>query len=81
MGTGSQAQKVSIECVETASVYVHTDVTAVLPWVVHALFAGGLDVISDQFQTIHEVFTTLGFGRMVLDAEPHTHHGDTEDTE
>jgi len=27
-------------------------------------------VDSAQFQTIHEVFTTLGFGRMVLDAEP-----------
>jgi hypothetical protein len=33
-------------------------------------FPGGLAVDSDQFQTIHEVFTTLGFGRMVLDAEP-----------
>jgi len=33
-------------------------------------FADGLDVTSDQFQTIHEVFTTLGFGRMVIDAEP-----------
>ena len=33
-------------------------------------FSEGLDVASDQFQTIHEVFTTLGFGRMVIDAEP-----------
>ncbi|GAB4547126.1 MAG: DUF499 domain-containing protein [Anaerolineae bacterium] len=33
-------------------------------------FAGGLEVTSDQFQTILEVFTTLGFGHMVLDAEP-----------
>lgn len=33
-------------------------------------FPDGLSVDSDQFQTIHEVFTTLGFGRMVLDAEP-----------
>jgi hypothetical protein len=33
-------------------------------------FAGGLDVTTEQFQTIHEVFTTLSFGRMVLDAEP-----------
>jgi len=33
-------------------------------------FPEGLAIGSDQFQTIHEVFTTLGFGRMVLDAEP-----------
>ena len=33
-------------------------------------FPEGLPVDSDQFQTIHEVFTTLGFGHMVLDAEP-----------
>jgi hypothetical protein len=33
-------------------------------------FLDGLHVASDQFQTIHEVFTTLGFGRMVVDAEP-----------
>lgn len=33
-------------------------------------FPDGLLVNSDQFQTIHEVFTTLGFGRMVIDAEP-----------
>jgi hypothetical protein len=33
-------------------------------------FPDGLAVDSDQFQTLHEVFTTLGFGHMVLDAEP-----------
>jgi len=33
-------------------------------------FPDGLAVDSDQFQTIHEVFTTLGFGRMVVDASP-----------
>jgi hypothetical protein len=33
-------------------------------------FPDGLAVDSDQFQTIHEVFTTLGFGHTVLDAEP-----------
>jgi len=33
-------------------------------------FPDGLVVDSDQFQTIYEVFTTLGFGHMVLDAEP-----------
>jgi deoxyhypusine synthase len=40
-GEGHTWGKVSIECVETASVYVHTDVTGVLPWVVHALFSAG----------------------------------------
>lgn len=33
--------KVSAECVATSSQYVHADVTAVVPWVVHALFSGG----------------------------------------
>ncbi|MCL4299782.1 MAG: DUF499 domain-containing protein [Anaerolineae bacterium] len=33
-------------------------------------FPEGLAVAAGQFQTIHEVFTTLSFGRMVLDAEP-----------
>lgn len=33
-------------------------------------FEDGLAVSADQFQTIHEVFTTLSFGRMVIDAEP-----------
>lgn len=33
--------KVSAECVATSSQYVHADVTAVVPWVVHALFSAG----------------------------------------
>lgn len=33
-------------------------------------FAAGMDVQGGQFQTFRDVFTTLGFGRMVLDAEP-----------
>ncbi len=37
-GEGHTWGKVSAECVELNSVYVHTDVTAVLPWVVHGLF-------------------------------------------
>lgn len=41
-GEGHTWGKVSAECVETSSVYVHTDVTAVLPWLVHGLFAKGL---------------------------------------
>jgi deoxyhypusine synthase len=33
--------KVSAECVATSSMYVHADVTAVFPWLVHALLADG----------------------------------------
>ncbi len=36
-GEGHTWGKVSAECVEMSSVYVHTDVTAVLPFVVHGL--------------------------------------------
>lgn len=38
-GEGHTWGKVSAECVEFSSVYVRTDVTAVLPFLVHALFA------------------------------------------
>ncbi|MGI5861082.1 MAG: deoxyhypusine synthase family protein [Myxococcales bacterium] len=31
--------KVSAECAEMSSIYVHTDVTAVLPWLTHALLS------------------------------------------
>ncbi len=40
-GEGHTWGKVSSECVETSSVYVHCDVTAVFPWLVHALFQSG----------------------------------------
>jgi deoxyhypusine synthase len=40
-GEGHTWGKVSAECVETSSVYVHTDVTAVLPWITSALLSGG----------------------------------------
>ena len=40
-----------------------------------AEFADGLDVSSDQFQTIRDVFATLQFGRLVLDAEPSKDQG------
>ena len=36
-GEGHTWGKVSAECVEYASVYVHCDVTAVFPWLTHAL--------------------------------------------
>jgi len=38
-GEGHTWGKVSAECALTSSVYVHADVTAVLPWLVHALLA------------------------------------------
>lgn len=40
-GEGHTWGKVSADAVESGSVYVHTDVTAVFPWLVHALFAAG----------------------------------------
>ncbi len=40
-GEGHTWGKVSAECVEFNSVYCHCDVTAVFPWIVHALFQGG----------------------------------------
>lgn len=33
-------------------------------------FAEGLPLASDQWQAIHDVFNTLGFGRIAVDAEP-----------
>jgi deoxyhypusine synthase len=38
-GEGHTWGKVSIEAVETGSMYVHTDVTAVFPWLTHALLS------------------------------------------
>jgi deoxyhypusine synthase len=38
-GEGHTWGKVSVEAVETGSVYVHTDVTAVFPWLTHALLS------------------------------------------
>lgn len=40
-GEGHTWGKVSAECVATSSMYVHADVTAVFPWLVHALFQSG----------------------------------------
>ena len=42
-GEGHTWGKVSADCVEHSSVYVHTDVTAVFPWLVHALFGATPD--------------------------------------
>ncbi len=41
-GEGHTWGKVTAEAVATSSVYVHCDVTAVLPFLVHGMFAGGL---------------------------------------
>lgn len=41
-GEGHTWGKVTAECVETSSVYVHADVTAVVPWMVYALAQEGL---------------------------------------
>jgi deoxyhypusine synthase len=38
-GEGHTWGKVSVEAVETGSIYVHTDVTAVFPWLTHALLS------------------------------------------
>ena len=38
-GEGHTWGKVSAESVETGSVYVHTDVTAVFPWITYALLS------------------------------------------
>jgi deoxyhypusine synthase len=38
-GEGHTWGNVSVEAVETGSVYVHTDVTAVFPWLTHALLS------------------------------------------
>lgn len=40
-GEGHTWGKVSAECMEHSSVYVHTDLTAVFPFLVHALFQSG----------------------------------------
>lgn len=40
-GEGHTWGKVSAECMDTSSVYVHTDITAVLPFLVHGLFQQG----------------------------------------
>jgi len=38
-GEGHTWGKVSVEAVEAGSIYVHTDVTAVFPWLTHALLS------------------------------------------
>lgn len=62
-GEGHTWGKVSAECVEYNSVYCHTDVTAVFPWIVHALFAEGLGRPHKRY------LDRMGAAVAVLDAE------------
>lgn len=62
-GEGHTWGKVSAECVEFNSVYVRTDVTAVLPWVTHALFQG------DRRREHKRMYDRLGEALAKLDAD------------
>jgi len=61
-GEGHTWGKVSAECVETSSVYVHADVTAVLPWLVHALLSSG------RQRPLKRLYDHLDTARAELDA-------------
>jgi len=62
-GEGHTWGKVSAECVQSSSIYVHADITAVLPFLVHGLFQGGarreqarlLDRLDEARQRLHLV--------------------------
>jgi deoxyhypusine synthase len=60
-GEGHTWGKVSVDCMENASVYVHCDMTAVLPWLVHALFAAGAERAPRRW------YDRLGEARGLLD--------------
>ncbi len=66
-GEGHTWGKVSAECVATSSVYVHTDVTAVVPWLVHALFATGVT------RPPRRLYDRLPEAKTLLDAEVLSH--------
>jgi len=66
-GEGHTWGKVSEECAATSSVYVHSDVTAVFPWLVHALFQGG------RKRTKRRLFERLQEARDNLDAAVNEH--------
>ncbi len=48
-GEGHTWGKVSADCMESGSVYLHCDVTAVLPFMVHALFSEGAERTPRRF--------------------------------
>ncbi|HUH01203.1 MAG TPA: deoxyhypusine synthase family protein [Kofleriaceae bacterium] len=60
-GEGHTWGKVSVECVDTGSVYVHADVTAVVPWLVHALFSTGAS------RPVRRLYDRLDEARELLD--------------
>ena len=63
-GEGHTWGKVSVEAVETGSMYCHTDVTAVFPWLTHALFQ--LKVTKRKhFRLMDKMTEAIGF----LDAD------------
>lgn len=62
-GEGHTWGKVSAECVEFNSVYVRSDVTAVLPWVTHALFQG------DRRREPKRMYDRMGEALKKLDAD------------
>jgi len=75
-GEGHTWGKVSAECMDSGSVYAHCDVTAVLPWLVHALFACGarrpqrrwLDRL-DEALVILDAAVTKGRDRLLAELE------------
>ena len=73
-GEGHTWGKVSVEAVETGSVYVHTDVTAVFPWLTHALFSAGAKRppmrLMDRMERCHRLPRP---GRRPAEEEAHGH--------
>jgi deoxyhypusine synthase len=65
-GEGHTWGKVSAECVANSSIYVHTDVTAVLPWITYALLSEGLkrphrrllDQLDQAVEALHQAMKT-----------------------
>lgn len=62
-GEGHTWGKVSAECVQSSSVYVHCDVTAVFPWLTHALFSEGAEKPQKR------LYDQLGAAKAELDAQ------------
>jgi deoxyhypusine synthase len=64
-GEGHTWGKVSAEAVEYGSMYVHTDVTAVFPWLTHALFSDPKTAKRKPFKLMDKMGEAVEF----LDAE------------
>ena len=62
-GEGHTWGKVSADCVENSSVYVHCDMTPVFPWLVYALFNGGAQ------RPLRRLYSQLDEARAQLHAE------------